>query len=198
VNRNSLWRDGKLEGEVVNLEGNIETAGAKLAAPAALLSIVGNFLQWSPIPPKTAKKLAEVCARLCRLLRDEVVEQMALGNSGLTGLAQDWRKLLFPQANDEQFADGYAQAVTFGLLVARSRDIGLSGGIDHAAQELRKSNSLIATALRLLTDDVTNQRALKTSLGALTRVLDEVNLSIGISNQHITPINLSTVDCWLD
>ena len=65
--------------------------------------------------------------------------------------------------------------MTFGLLVARSRDISLSDGIEHAAQELRKSNSLIGTALRLLTDDVTNQEALKTSLGTLTRVLDAVN-----------------------
>ena len=126
-------------------------------------------------PPKSAKGLAEVSARLCRLLRDEVVEQMGLGSSGLTGLAKDWRKLLFPQADDAQFADGYAQAVTFGLLVARSRDISLKEGIDHAAQELRKSNSLIATALRLLTDDVANQQALKTSLGTLTRVLDAVD-----------------------
>ena len=92
------------------------------------------------------------------------------------GLAEDWRKLSVPQAKDDaQFADGYALAVTFGLLVARSRDISLSEGIEHAAQELRKSNSLIATALRLLTDDVTNQEALKTSLGTLTRVLDAVN-----------------------
>src|SRR5207247_7521338 len=40
---------------------------------------------------------------------------------------------------------------------------------------LRKSNSLIGTALRLLTEDSSNQEALKTSLGTLTRVLDEVN-----------------------
>ena len=64
-------------------------------------------------------------ARLCRLLRDEVIEQMALGSPALTGLAHDWRALLFPQADDAQFADGYAQAVTFGLLVARARDISL-------------------------------------------------------------------------
>jgi hypothetical protein len=164
-----------LIGKIVHLEGNVETSGAKLAAPMTLAPVVDDFLQWKPIPPKNAKKLAEVCARLCRLLRDEVVEQMALGNPGLTALAQDWRKLLFPQADDAQFADGYAQAVTFGLLVARSRDISLLGGIDHAAQELRKSNTLIATALRLLTDDVTNQEALKTSLATLTRVLDAVN-----------------------
>jgi hypothetical protein len=129
----SLWRDGKLAGAIVHLDGNVETSGAKLAAPATLLPLVSDFLQWSPIPPGSAKKLAEVSARLCRLLRDEVIEQMVLGNPGLTALATDWRKLLFPQANDAQFADGYAQAVTFGLLVARARRISLSKGIDSAA-----------------------------------------------------------------
>ena len=65
--------------------------------------------------------------------------------------------------------------MTFGLLVARARDISLAGGTEMAAQELKKSNSLIGTALRLLTEDPTNQNALKTSLGTLTRVLDVVN-----------------------
>ncbi len=83
--------------------------------------------------------------------------------------------MLFPEANDESFADGYAQAVTFGLLIARARDIPLGGGIDQAANALRKSNSLIGTALRLLTDDVENLRALETSLGTMARVFDAVN-----------------------
>ena len=170
-----LWRDGKLEGSIAQLEGDVETSGAKLAAPAGLLPLISDFLRWAPIPPKSAKQLAQVSARLCRLLRDEVIEQMARGSAGLTGLAQDWRKLLFPQADDAQFADGYAQAVTFGLLVARARDISLAGGTEDAAQELRKTNSLIGTALRLLTEDPSNQKALKTSLGTLTRVLDAVN-----------------------
>ena len=142
---------------------------------ATLLPLINDFLRWSPIPPKTAKQLAQVSARLCRLLRDEVIEQMARSSPGLTGLAKDWRKLLFPQADDAQFADGYAQAVTFGLLVARARDISLSNGTEKAAQELRKTNSLIGTALRLLTDDSSNQEALKRSLGTLTRVLDAVD-----------------------
>ena len=34
-------------------------------------------------------------ARLCRLLRDDVREQLGLGNQDLKGLATDWRKLLF-------------------------------------------------------------------------------------------------------
>jgi hypothetical protein len=174
-NRFSLWRDGKLESEIVQLDGNVETSGAKLAAPPILLPLISDFLRWTPIVPKSAKQLAQVSARLCRLLRDEVIEQIARGSPGLTGLANDWRKLLFPQADDARFADGYAQAVTFGLLVARARDISLSRGIEMAAHELRKSNTLIGTALRLLTEDPSNQQALKTSLGTLARVLDAVD-----------------------
>jgi hypothetical protein len=122
------------------------------------------------------------------LLREEVVEQMEVGSLALTELAKDWRLLLFPQASDAEFADGYAQAVTFGLLVARARNISLAGGIDHAAYELRQTNSLIGTALRLLTDDTTNQAALKTSLGTLTRVLDAVEWS---------KISKGSADAWL-
>lgn len=171
----SLWRDGKSESGIVHLKGSVESAGAKLEAPPALLPLVTDFLRWAPIAPKNPKQLAEVSARLCKLLRDEVIEQMGFGSSALTGLAHDWRALLFPQADDAQFADGYAQAVTFGLLMARARDIQLSGGTEMAAQKLKKSNSLIGTALRLLTEDPSNQDALKTSLGTLTRVLDAVN-----------------------
>lgn len=174
-NNFSLWRDGKLEGSIVTLDGNVESAGAKLVAPPTLLLLISDFLIWEPIVPKSARQLAQVSARLCRLLRDKVIEQMTLSSPGLTGLAQDWRKLLFPQADDAQFADGYAQAVTFGLLVARARDISLAEGTEEAAKELRKSSSLIGTALRLLTDDPSIQQALKTSLGTLTRVLNEVN-----------------------
>ena len=42
------------------------------------------------------------------------------------------------EANDKTFADGYAQAVTFGLLMARAKDIRLGGteGIDAAICEV--------------------------------------------------------------
>ena len=169
----SLWRDGKLEGKIIHLDGNIVTAGAKLDRARNAAAIVQRFLGWTPIPPKSAKQLAEISARLCRLLRDEVIEQMALG-TGLTGLAHDWRKLLFPKADDAQFADGYAQAVTFGLLVARARDISLttaSRGGAGAAQIQFADRNRTAAADRGLS----NQKALETSLKTLTRVLNEVN-----------------------
>ena len=171
----SLWRDGQLEGKVIHLDGDVETSGKTLKAPPELLALYQDFVSWNPIPPRNAKELAEISARLCRLLRDEVEEELGRGQVSLKALAQDWRDLLFPEANDRQFADGYAQAVAFGLLMAKSQGLSLADGIDHAAVELRKANSLIGSALRLLTDDIDTRKALETSLETLVRVLDVVD-----------------------
>ena len=160
---------------IVHLEGDVETSGAALAATPALLALFSDFLSWEPIPPRNAKQLAQISARLCRLLREEVAEELERGNPGLTSLAGEWRNLLFPQASDEQFADGYAQAVTFGLLVARVRNVDLSANLDTAANELRRSSTLIGTALRLLIDNPDIKKALHTALGTLTRVLNVVD-----------------------
>ena len=135
----SLWRSGELVGAVVTLAGDVETAGAKLAAPPELPTLFETFLTWEPIPPRTAQELAKLSARLCRLLRDEVTEQLALGSKALTDLAKDWRSLFFPDADDETFADGYAQAVTFGLLMARSE--WCAGGVWSCVASLSHDHS---------------------------------------------------------
>ncbi|WP_422358295.1 type ISP restriction/modification enzyme [Qipengyuania flava] len=170
----SLWRDGALIGQIIHLDGGVEHAGAKLAAPQTFLPLLNDFLTWKPIAPKGANELARVSARLCRFLRDEVLEQLNASekNTKLTDLKDDWKALLFPDADDDKFADGYAQAVTFGLLMAKSKDMSLAGGLDHVAKELGKANTLIGTALRLLTEQDLN---LGPALDTLTRVLDEVS-----------------------
>ena len=65
--------------------------------------------------------------------------------------------------------------MTFGLLIARARDISLTDGTEEAAQELKKTNSLIVSAPQFPTENPSNQDALKTSLGTLHGVLNEVN-----------------------
>ena len=125
----SLWQDGELKASVA-LEGDVETSGAEArSARHAAWHCSRTSSGWEPIPPRSAKQLADITARLCRLLREEVAEQLERNNPGLTSLASEWRKLLFPEATDEQFADGYAQAVTFGLLMARVRNIDLADGL---------------------------------------------------------------------
>lgn len=187
-NEFTRWENGELAGSVIRLLGDIETSGDKLEAPAGLLGLFESFLRWEPIPPRNAKELAHISARLCRLLRDEVTEQLALGSEALTSLATDWRKLLFPEATDDAFADGYAQAVTFGLLMARAKEIRLATGFDQVAKELGKTSSLIGTALKLLTENADNQATLKTSLATLTRVLDAV---------HWPKISKGNPETWL-
>jgi hypothetical protein len=83
--------------------------------------------------------------------------------------------LLFPDATDVRFADGYAQAVTFGMLMARAKKITLATGFYKVAEELSKTSTLFGAALRLLTENVEKQKALKTAMGTLTRVLDAVD-----------------------
>lgn len=172
----SLWRDGKLV-RMARLEGDVETSGRSLGPGPDVLALFGAFLHWEPQPPRSAAQLAVTTARLCRLLRGEVLEQLARGSAALVNLGTDWRKLLFPEASDAAFADGYAQAVTFGLLMARARGLRLDGGLDQVARELRKTNTLIGAALRLLTDDEDTAATLKMSLDTLARVLDAVEWS---------------------
>ena len=183
----TLWQDGELKA-LVALDGDIKTAGAKLAAPPTVLGLFTDFLAWSPIAPRSAKQLAGIAARLCRLLREEVAEELERNNPGLTTLSTEWRNLLFPEATNKQFADGYAQAVTFGLLVARVRKIDLADGLDHAATELRKVSGLIGTALRLLVDDENVKSALASALDTLRRVLNVVNWDL---------VSKGDADAWL-
>ena len=171
----SLWRDGVRALEIVVLGGDIETSGAALTAPAMLTALWAEFLDWNPIPPKTPRQLAETSARLCRLLRDEVTEQLELEAPALMGLREDWRQLLLPEATNADFADGFAQAVTFGLLMAKARDIDLSDGLDAAAKTLSQTNTLIGSALKLLIEPTTDAHLLDTSIKTLVRVLDVVN-----------------------
>lgn len=171
----SLWRNGELAQPIVRLDGDVETSGSLLLPSKGLVELFELFLRWEPKAPSSAKELAEVCARLCRLLRDEVSEALGRKVEALTSLATDWRGLLFPHATDKQFADGYAQAVTFGLLMARARGIAIGNDLHKVADELKESASLIGAALQLLTDSRETREELKTALKTLERVLDAVD-----------------------
>jgi hypothetical protein len=184
----SLWQNSALVGQIIHLSGDLDSAGAKLTAPKTLITLLTDFLSSSPIPPDSPRKLAEVSARLCRPLRDEVLEELENRTQSLNDLATEWQGPLFPQADDAQFANGCAQAVTFGLLLARAQHIPLDKGIAHAALALRDTNTLIGTAIRLLTDDPQTQKALSTATSTLTRMLHEV---------HWPTLSKCKPDAWL-
>lgn len=184
------YSHGERDGDLVVLEGALTgataTKGATLTVPdAGLLRVLSTFLGWAPAPIRSVGALVRAVAPLCRLLRDEVVDQLAREQARIgqgqpqsaqpfTGLAADWRTLLFPGASDSQFADGYAQTVTFALLLARSRGIAMEAGSIHAVgHELGASSALMGRALQLLTDHV--EDSFRVTLGTLLRVVAAID-----------------------
>lgn len=172
----ALYRDGERFGKVVRFDGDITTAGATLAvASDELLALFEDFLRWQPIAPRHPRQLARISARLCRVLRAEVGESIAAGSIGLRDLAKDWRQLLYPSATDDEFADGYAQTVTFALLLARVEEIELEGrSLQEVADELGSSHTLMAKALAVLTDPTVMPKVVS-SVDTLQRVLAVVD-----------------------
>jgi len=100
-----------------------------------LAALLREFLRWEPIAPSSPKQLAATLAPLCRLLRGAVLTAIKAENDELTSLAKDWRRYLFPTASDEEFADAYAQTLTYALLLARIEG-GPAFSIEAAAKSL--------------------------------------------------------------
>lgn len=174
-----LFRTGARVGDVAHLDGDIRTAGAKLTDTGdALARLLYDFLHWEPIAPRNVSQLVATVAPLTRLLRDEVADTLEreAGNGPFTHLAVDWRELLFPDASDAEFADEYAQAVTFALLLARSDGIEFQGkSIAAIASSLGRHHSLMGKALGVLTDETIG--ALTVTMDTLVRVISVVDFT---------------------
>jgi hypothetical protein len=172
----AVYRFGERVGEVVMLVGEITSAGGSLSASDDRLpALLEDFLQWQPLAPRRPRELARTVARLCRVLRAEVHESLDAEVVGLRDLAADWRRLLYPDASDDEFADGYAQTVTFALLLARVEGIELSGrDLRLVADELGSRHTVMARALSLLTDPSVLPK-LAVSVDTLQRILGVVD-----------------------
>ena len=157
----ALYRDGKTVDRVVRLSGDVAADGSKAATPQdahAVERLLRDFLSWQPFVPTDRtgeidlKGFAALLAPLCRMLRDGVTDALKRPVSPLVQLAQDWRQLLFPDASDDQFADAYAQTVTFALLLGRSEDTADTFTLESAEAALAAQHNLLARALQVLTD----------------------------------------------
>lgn len=171
----ALYDRGERRGDIVRLIGDLRTSGDRLEAQGAgLASILDAFLRWSPPPPRSLSQLVNSVAGLCRLLRDEVTEALDAERDGgpFSALAADWRELLFPEVDNHRFADGYAQTVTFALLLARVERIDFTDrSVSEIARLLGRNHSLMGTALGVLT----NGRLLDRTIETLMRVIGAVD-----------------------
>lgn len=184
----TLQRTGQ-EVKRVRISGDVRSDGARSITDrdaSALAELFTVFLSWQPIVPSNPKALAETLAPLCRLLRHDVLAALGDPASALSQLAGEWRVYLFPDADDDQFADAYAQTVTYALLLARfSGSTAL--GTEAAARTLDRGHGLLAQALRILTDH--QARA-------------EIEVPVELLERSIAAVDLATLtrrnaDPWL-
>ncbi len=173
----SLYQDGN--GEIrsrVRISNDIRAGGANAVFQSesnAFETLLRSFLGHSPIVPSSAEGLAQHLAPLTQLLRDEVRKSLGRPDSSLRDLRDEWAGLLFPEGDDAQFADAYAQTVTYALLLARFE------GAERlqpafAAEVLRPGHGLLAEALRLLEADSVRDE-LRMSIELLERAIGAVD-----------------------
>ena len=147
----SLYRSGQLILRV-RVAADVSQGGGNVLdreALGGLHKLLRDFLYWEPIVPGTAEGLARFLAPLARVLRDDVRAALARGADPIRKLATEWRGLLFPEGDDAQFADAYAQTVTYALLLARFEGASSLSPLS-AVQELQRQHALLAEALQLL------------------------------------------------
>ncbi|WP_460363270.1 type ISP restriction/modification enzyme [Actinocorallia lasiicapitis] len=164
-----------------SLAGDVRSAGSRLApGDGTFVQVVSAFLLWKPPSPRGINELVRATANLCRLLRDEVAEGLRLENEGASreeifaGLAGDWRMLLFPDLTDTEFADAYAQTVTFALLLARLDGIDFEQhSLAEIAKQLGKRHGLMGKALALLTEKTFESRSV--TVTTMLRVIGAVD-----------------------
>ncbi|MEU6488375.1 type ISP restriction/modification enzyme [Streptomyces sp. NPDC046887] len=179
-----LFRHGVQVGAEVAFSGRLKSAGEKLSVPDldAFDVLAQQVLCWKPEPIQRVSVLVQQIAPLCRLLREAVREQLraeaqvdpASTERPFTGLRGDWRRLLFPTADDATFADGFAQTLVFALLLARTEGITLEGASFHeVGRRLNAGHALMGKTLQLLTDNVNDR--FEVTLHLLARTIDAVD-----------------------
>ncbi|MHA7272577.1 type ISP restriction/modification enzyme [Arthrobacter sp. TMT4-20] len=182
-----LWQNGEPVGPPVHMQGPSDLAMARsnLKPGPGFERLITEFLRWKPADINSVNRLVETIAPLTRLLKeqvqDRITQERKLKKTNASteslvflGLRADWRRMLFPGATDDQFSDGYAQTVTFALLLAQAEGVNLDrGDLHQIGAKLRGSHSLMGRTLQLLTDQLDS--GFLSGLDLLIRVIGSVN-----------------------
>lgn len=124
-----LYRDGQRIAQVIIGRSVI---AKKLQTPPPLENIqefqylFDKFFSFSVPKVRNASSLAIELAKRTRFLRDEVIavelkENNDNGQKQILGFYEAFKKYLIPTLNEQEFADLYAQTITYGMFAARTR-----------------------------------------------------------------------------
>ena len=124
-----LYRDGQ-KIDTVQIARPFITQKLRTIPPVeneeAFISLLDKYFSFSLPRTYTARTLAIELAKRTRFLRDEVleielIEKDSEGHKKIFGFYDAFKKYLIANLTEKQFADLYAQTVTYGLFAARTR-----------------------------------------------------------------------------
>lgn len=171
----ALYRSGELVPKIIRLTGDIRIDGKKAVSEdnaKDLFQLLADFTAWVPIVPTKPKELAAFLAPFCRLIREEVIDSLKVSSSPMHLLKTEIKALLFPDANDDQFADAYAQTVVFALLLGQMEGADVLD-LHSTYDALEHHHSLLSRSLEFLTDKEA-RKEISASLSMAQRVIHEI------------------------
>jgi len=124
-----LYRDGLLI-DKISITRPIVARKLKVAPPLEneqqFFQLLDRFFAFSLPGIHSARTLAIELAKRTRFLRDEVIvielaEEQRAGRKAISGFYEAFKKFLLGTLQPDQFADLYAQTITYGLFAARTR-----------------------------------------------------------------------------
>lgn len=190
-----VWRRysyGEPVSEPIRLAGGFSPSDQPLhATDHQFIGMITDYLLAPPLAPRPLAELIRILAGLCDLLQDEVYAVLGgsprhTAHKHLTLLADDWRELLFPGLDTKNFADAFAQTITFALLLARVDGINTDQiPLHEIGRLLGKKHLLIGRAFSVLTDgpaahELRTIQSLRRVIGAakLTDIRDDEETDI--------------------
>ena len=120
-----------------------------------LHDLLAGFLSHQPPPITRAKELAERLARPTHMIRNTIATAFAQGQASSTvrGLHQAFAEVLVPDLPVDEFADMFAQTLTYGLFAARVNHDSTHGTFKRlgAASEIPRTNPFLRNLFEHIT-----------------------------------------------
>lgn len=105
------------------------------------------FAEQKPISIRSAAKLAEIMAAKAAIIKDEIAIALAdeaEARKGLKGQFKSFKANLLPNLTPDEFADIYAETITYGMFAARFHDTDLNTfSRQEAMDDLPASNPFL-------------------------------------------------------
>jgi predicted helicase len=137
------------------------------------------FAEQKPISIRSAAKLADMMAAKAAIIKDELEIALAEDRefrSGLGGQYKSFKANLLPHLTPDEFADLYAETITYGMFAARFHDKHLDTfSRQEAMEDLPASNPFLKGLFRYIAGDLPPR---------LTYVVDDLVQVMRASDPH--------------